>query len=362
MPLEPFVVAGAFVASFALTAAVRAYAVRRNLVDVPNERSSHLRVTPRGGGAAVAVAFLASLGVLGFCGLLPAPVAVALGGGGLLVALVGFVDDHRPLRPVWRALAHVAAAAWALVWLGGGPDLDLGFAAVRWGLFGHLVAALALVWLVNLYNFMDGVDGIAASEAVFAAAAAALLLFASGASDLAWTCAALAAAAAGFGGWNWPPARIFLGDVGSGFLGFSLGCLALGSAKSGALSVWPWLVLLGTFAVDATVTLLRRAARGERWTQAHRSHAYQHLAQRWHSHGRVTAANLAVGVGWLLPWAVAASRWPKVAPALAGCALIPLAALAVRLRAGLPGAPAASASLSGAAGRGHERAQPTDPR
>jgi glycosyltransferase WbpL len=283
----------AFLASLGLSKLARRYALARALIDVPNERSSHSMPTPKGGGIAIAVVVLTGLALLAVLGQVGARPAIALGGGGALVAAVGWLDDHHGLSAGVRLTVHVAAAAWAVAWLHGMPDLALGQAGVHLGLGGALLAVLAVVWATNLYNFMDGIDGLAAAEAVVVGVVGWLLL-AARATPLALVALLMAAAAAGFLVWNWPPARLFMGDVGSGFLGFMFGGLAVATENARALPALLWLVLLGPFFVDATITLLRRMARGERWHAAHRTHGYQRAVQAGWSHRRVTSVVVAL--------------------------------------------------------------------
>jgi Fuc2NAc and GlcNAc transferase len=177
---------------------------------------------------------------------------------------------------------------------------------------------------------MDGIDGIAASEAIFVACAGALLGLLGGfASAVPPMAVAFAAACGGFLVWNWPPARIFMGDVGSGYLGYVIAVLALAATRENPVALWTWLILGGVFFVDATVTLVRRLIHGDRIYEAHRSHAYQWLARRWGSHAKVTCAVLAVNVLWLLPCAVFATRRPSLAAATVVFALAPLVLLAI---------------------------------
>ncbi|MBA3659782.1 MAG: glycosyl transferase family 4, partial [Gemmatimonadales bacterium] len=163
------------------------------------------------------------------------------------------------------------------------------------GLLGTCLGGLGIVWATNLYNFMDGIDGLAAGESTVAGGVGALLLMTT-APSLAWVAAVLAAASGGFLVWNWPPARLFMGDVGSGFIGFVFGVLAVAGERYSSMPALLWLVLLGPFVADATITLLRRMARGERWHAAHRSHAYQRAVQAGRSHRTVTLAMLALTV------------------------------------------------------------------
>jgi Fuc2NAc and GlcNAc transferase len=318
-----------------LTGLIRDRALRRGVLDLPNERSSHSTATPRGGGAAIVLVVSAAALLLQWLGALPSGLSAVLLGGGLAVALVGFLDDRRTLPPGVRFAVHLVAAAWALWWLGGLPPLRLGAQVVNLGWPGQALALAGIVWVLNLFNFMDGIDGIAAAEAVFVSLAGTMLGLlvgtAPGVPAFAWI---FAAACAGFLFWNWPPARIFMGDVGSGYLGYVIAVFALAASHSDAAAVWVWLILGGVFFADATLTLVRRGARGERVHEAHRTHAYQHFARRWKSHRHVTLAVSAVNLLWLLPCAALAAMRPAYAAWLVLVALVPLAALAFAAGAG----------------------------
>lgn len=317
------VLLAAFAASALLTGMVRRYALARSVLDIPNDRSAHVVPTPRGGGLAIATVLLGGLAVAGFVGAVARDFAVAVVGGGILVALVGWIDDHRPLSARWRALAHFAAAAWAVLWLHGLPRLRFGLVDVPLGIAGTVLAVVGIVWAVNLYNFMDGIDGIAGGEAVSAGGAGALLLLAVGDRGLALAAGLVVAASAGFLVWNWAPAKIFMGDVGSGLLGFVFGTLAVESENFGALPLAAWVLLLGVFVLDATVTLARRVMRGESWHAAHSQHAYQRAARAGRRHARVSGAVLVINLVLAgLAWA-AVLHPPLLIPAfLLGTALV----------------------------------------
>jgi Fuc2NAc and GlcNAc transferase len=272
---------------------------------------------------------------LAVTGIVSKPLLMAITIGGGAVALVGFLDDRYSVRPAVRFAVHVGAALWALIWLGGLPALLIGDHPVKLGATGYGIGILGIVWVLNLFNFMDGIDGIAASEAVFMTLAGALAgLFGGWAPEVPAAAWVLALASAGFLCWNWPPASIFLGDVGSGYLGYAIVVLALYASRDNPVALWVWLILGGAFFVDATVTLVRRLLRGEPVYQAHRSHAYQWLARRWASHRKVTLAVLAVNVVWLLPWALLAAKYPTYAATSVLAALAPLALLAAVVGAG----------------------------
>ena len=191
-----------------------------------------------------------------------------------------------------------------------------------------------LVWLTNLTNFMDGIDGITSVEAITTAGFCGIMIGRrTGMDGLATLFFVIAASVAGFLVWNWPPAKIYMGDVGSGFLGFTLGVMAFIAIRKGQLTVWPTLILYGVFVIDATLTLCRRILSGERWYSAHRTHAFQHAALRW-GHQNITLSVAAINVLWLGPWALLSNAWPSRGPILLSCAWTPLVAVALRLRAG----------------------------
>ncbi len=278
-------------ASWGLTGVVWRLALRRQVFDLPTDRSLHTVPTPRGGGLAIAVVVLPVIAWVGWRGWIPQGAAIGLVGGGLLIAIVGWLDDLRHLSPGPRIVVQAIAAAWLLAWIGGFPALRVGAATVSLGPAGTVLAFLAILWSTNLYNFMDGIDGLAAGQAVVAGALATLLLL-PGEPGLAVATAAIAGASLGFLQWNWPPARIFMGDAGSGLLGFLFGSLALVSDQSQGPSAVVWLFFGGVFVFDATMTLLRRVLRGDRFYQAHRDHAYQRMVRSGWSHRRTTVAAL----------------------------------------------------------------------
>ena len=324
-----------FAVALFLTWLLRRYALARSLLDIPNERSSHTLATPRGGGVAFVLAYLAALAVVAALGWLNVPWAIGLLGAGAWIAFIGFVDDHGYLiRASWRLVTHFLGAFWLLLWLPVMPQLALVGTVFDLGVMGYLLAAVMLVWMLNLYNFMDGIDGLASVEAITVCAGGALLYLLIGTPTLGVAPLLLAAAVAGFLVWNFPPARIFMGDAGSGFLGLVIGGMALQAATVSPPLLWAWLILLGVFVVDATFTLLRRMLRGEQLDEAHRSHAYQYASREYGAHLPVTLAVLAINVLWLLPWACVVAL--GYVDGLLGLlvAYLPLALLAVRYNAG----------------------------
>lgn len=301
-------------------------------LDQPIARSAHSTPVPRGGGAAIVAGFYLYVALLYFQGNLSVASVLVLCCA-IPVAVVGFVDDLRPLPVRVRLPVHLLAGTCALLVLGPVPDpFFSGWLTLPWWLqWGLLV--VALVWLINLYNFMDGIDALAAGQALFVAGVAGLML-ALQRDPMAWICAALVAAILGFMVWNLPPAKLFLGDVGSTFLGFILGLIALLTHYAGSLSVWVWVLLMGGFIADTTCTLLVRSARGLSITEGHSTHAYQHLARRLNSHAAVSALLTIVNTVWLLPLAWAAHRYPDTGVIIAISGILPLMIMAALLGAG----------------------------
>jgi Fuc2NAc and GlcNAc transferase len=232
------------------------------------------------------------------------------------------------------AYLGICAAAWALFWLGGLPSIKLLGLTLDLGWLGYILAAFYLVWMLNLYNFMDGIDGIASVEAMSACLGACLLYCQSGFESQMWVPAMLAMAVGGFLFWNFPPARIFMGGAGSEFLGVVLGVISIQAAWTSPQLLWAWSILLGVFIVDATFTLIRRLARGDKVYEAHRSHAYQFASRRYRKHLPVTLAVEAINIGWLLPIALCVTSFGLDGALSLIVAYAPLVILAVKFHAG----------------------------
>ena len=325
----------ALISAAALTGLLRRYALASHLLDIPNARSSHNSPTPRGGGLSIVIVFLLALTVLSGLGVLTNEAMWAIFGAGASVALMGFLDDHGHIPARWRLLVHFIGAAWGLYWLGGLPQMALFGYSFDPGWPGQILGVLYLVWLLNLYNFMDGIDGLASIEAITVCLGGALFYLLE--PDIIGLWAApgmLAMTVAGFLFWNFPPAKIFMGDAGSGFLGIVLGLFSIQAVWIAPQLFWSWLILLGVFIVDATWTLFRRLLRGEKIYEAHRSHAYQYASRYYGSHKAVSLGIGVINVCWLTPLAL----WVGLAGLNVWLGLVvaylPLMLLAIHFRAG----------------------------
>jgi Fuc2NAc and GlcNAc transferase len=325
--------------SCVFTGVLRRYAMARNVMDVPNHRSAHTVPTPRGGGVAFVLTILMTIPCLKWMGFLTPIGSEALMSAGVFVAALGFFDDHGHLSAAWRLLGHSVAAILALYWMGGVPSLPFYAWALPAGMGINILGFFYIVWLINLYNFMDGIDGIAGAEAICVCLGAAGLYWSYGDSGLVILPLVIAASVAGFLYWNWPSARIFMGDAGSGFLGFILAILSLQGAHMNPNFFWSWLILLGVFIVDATLTLLRRALRLENVAEAHSTHAYQHASRAFGAHLPVTVGVILINLLWLWPLACLVGLGKLSGLFGVGIAYGPLCVLAIKFRAGVNRSP-----------------------
>jgi len=268
----------AFVIALLLTRYLCHPRARLRVLDYPNERSLHSRPTPRTGGLAILAAICGAAVPLALAW--PTPTVATIAGGGLLIATISFLDDRFAISPALRMLAHVSAAILLLAGGLGAPGLSLPGLQLAWPVaIGAPLSILFVVWMVNLYNFMDGVDGLAGGMAVIGFSSLALLGMIAGNAPFAALSLAAAAAAGGFLVFNFPPARIFMGDTGSSLLGFLAAALAVWGERDGVAPLWATLLIFSPFIVDASTTLLHRAWRREVLWRAHKRHYYQRLVQ-----------------------------------------------------------------------------------
>lgn len=262
-------------------------AINRKLLDLPNARSSHTVPTPRGGGVVFPILWTSWLLVMYWLGYSTDDYLLPLLPPVFLLSITSFVDDNYGLSARIRFIAQLLAAGYGVIAIGGLPELNLGFMIVPWGWVGIIFAVIALLWSINLYNFMDGIDGIAAIEALFVFGVGGSFIWQAGGLVLAYIIWAMAAIIVGFLLWNKPPAKVFMGDVGSTLLGFLVVMFALLGEIYYQVPWLLWLILYGVFWFDATITLVRRVGHGDIWYQAHRLHAYQRLQLQHWSHQKI---------------------------------------------------------------------------
>ena len=276
--------------SFLLTYFIKNYMIKKSLVAVVNERSSHTTPTPHGGGIAISLTWFVGLVYLFFTNQIEQNFFYALLCGAI-ISIVSFFDDIYELSPKLRLLIQALVAISGLYFLGGFETLTFGIFDISNPILTNIFAFFMIIWFINLYNFLDGINGYAGSEALFLALAGFVLF---GGNHF----LVLAVATIGFLYWNWNKAKIFMGDVGSTLLGYNIAIFTIYYANQELSNFWIWIILFGVYWFDATLTLIRRKLNKEKLSQAHKKHAYQRLTQAGWSHYRVT--NYSIGLNLIL--------------------------------------------------------------
>ena len=299
-----------FTGAFILTGIIRVYAIKKNVIDIPNERSSHEVPTPRGGGVSVVITFLCGLILFESLGYVSLKFTALFFTAGLMVALVGWFDDRGHISARWRLLVHFCSASVVVYACNGLPVLFYFGWDFSLGWVGHILSVIALVWILNLYNFMDGIDGLAGGQAVISTAVIGMIIFSvyeqSVFANLHWL---FTACCFGFLFWNFPSAKIFMGDSGSGFIGVILGGFLLLSSHVDQSLFWAWLIMLAVFITDASYTLIVRFFSRAKIHDAHCNHAYQHASRKLKSHKIVTLSVYIINIVWLAPIALSVSMY-----------------------------------------------------
>jgi len=291
------------------------YAIKKNILAVPGSRTLHETLTPRGGGIVFSLLFVFSVVILYFIGTINFNILMVLGFGAFIASIFGFIDDIVDISASYKLAMQCILAIWSIYWL----EASILINWVPYWLSLSIITLL-LVWILNLYNFMDGVDGMASSGGLFFSLSLALILLHEGHPQTAILFFILAGSLGGFIFFNWPPASIFMGDSGSLFLGYTFGSLLLFTVTTGSLTIWTWLVVFGYFFSDTMVTQIARIIIVKRWYSAHRSHAYQNLARITGSHFKITMGVTTFHLIWILPlafWSVLQPNFALIAVALA---------------------------------------------
>ncbi|MEV9499446.1 MraY family glycosyltransferase [Aliarcobacter butzleri] len=276
--------------SFLLTYFIKNYMIKKSLVASVNERSSHTVPTPHGGGIAIVITWFIGLFYIYFIGQIENNLFYALLFGAV-ISIVSFFDDIYELSPKLRLIIQAIVAIGGLYFLGGFETLTFGVFDIQNPIFTNIFAFFMIIWFINLYNFLDGINGYAGSEAIFLSLAGFILF--GGNHFLVLTVAVL-----GFLYWNWNKAKIFMGDVGSTLLGYNVAIFTIYYANQELTNFWIWIILFSVYWFDSTLTLIRRKLNKERLSQAHKKHAYQRLTQAGWSHYKVT--NYSIGLNILL--------------------------------------------------------------
>lgn len=277
-----------FILSFLFTYFIKNYAIKKSLVAQINERSSHTTPTPHGGGIAIAITWFIGLFYLYFTSQIENNLFYALLIG-FIISIVSFFDDIYELSPKLRLLVQATVAIGGLYSLDGFETLTLGIFDISNTILTNIFAFFMIIWFINLYNFLDGINGYAGSEAIFLALAGFVLF---GGNHF----LVLVMAVLGFLYWNWNKAKIFMGDVGSTLLGYNIAIFTIYYANQEPTNFWIWIILFGVYWFDATLTLIRRKLNKEKLSQAHKKHAYQRLNQSGWSHYKVTNWSIVINI------------------------------------------------------------------
>jgi Fuc2NAc and GlcNAc transferase len=305
-----------FSLSFFGTLFYRKIAINKNFLANPNYRSLHINPIPVGGGIVFSMIFIIGILSLWYLNHSSNTIILLLACGGTIAALVGYYDDLKDISALKKLILQVLLALWVLYWIDGGPLVLL-----EW-IPSSLTIPLTLfflVWIMNAYNFMDGIDGMAISGSVFASGMILwILILTRPESEFILVMGLLLVSSGAFMFFNWPPASIFMGDAGSSFLGYIFGSIILLTVMTDDLSIWTWLVVFSYFFADIMVTQFMRLILVKKWYQAHRSHAYQNLARIKDSHFKVTGSVALYNLIWVLPL----SLWSALSPGMAFYAVL----------------------------------------
>ena len=303
---------------------------KHSILDETTQRSSHSHPTPRIGGISFTLLILLTINIFFyFEGLgLNKNYYLALVIPTFLVAAISVLDDIRKgISRIVRLIAHLIASVLALALTGLIPN-------TAHTLIIFCVSVIAIAWFINLFNFMDGIDGIAATEAIFIIGALAGYSFFADESHWGVLQLMILAPILGFAVINWQPARIFMGDIGSTFLGVLIPILLIVSTQLNLLTVWSAIILTSSFLMDSTWTLLTRFTTGQKWYEPHRSHLYQIMSRKMGSHCKVSILNLLLNMIWTLPISIAATIFPNFGQLFTLLALLPILVLCIMHRSG----------------------------
>ncbi len=303
-------------------------AVYYDILANPNYRTLHESPTPRGGGLIFSLLFVFSVLILYSVNELSNQIFYIFGIGGFIATSFGFIDDIKNMRAKTKLIIQLFLSIWTIYWLDSSELLPLDWMPV------FMIIPFILffmVWIMNAYNFMDGIDGMAASGAIFISSTLAIVLFlTNGSVEIIDIFILIAITVSGFILFNWPPATIFMGDAGSIFLGYIFGSLLLFTVFNNDISVWSWLTVFGYFFADTTVTQIMRVILVKKWYLPHRSHAYQNLARIKNSHLKVTGGVTVYNLVWVFPLTLWSSLQPEMGFTAATLSIAPALVVAYK--------------------------------
>jgi Fuc2NAc and GlcNAc transferase len=311
-----------------LTALYKSFAIKKEIFSNPNNRSLHKVFRPSGGGIVFSLICVFFVSILGFFGTLSFEMLMVFGLGAFCAALFGFFDDIYDIKASFKLVFQLLLSIWVLVWC----DINE-VTILNWLPFwaSSILCCFLLVWMINLYNFMDGIDGMAASGTIFACFALILtILISNGFSSIVIILSLLLFSCLGFLIFNWPPAGLFMGDAGSIFLGYFFGSLIIISQINGDISLWTWVIVFSYFFGDTHVTIIMRILLSNKWHKPHRSHAYQNLARILDSHIKVTGGVQLYNIFYILPLAIFSVIFPSWDIYFSILAILPVILLSLR--------------------------------
>jgi len=286
------------------------YAIFTGIISTPNYRTLHELPIPRGGGIVFSLLSILAIFLIWWNWQLSEELLLALVVGGFIATLLGFIDDIANISARIKLIIQLILSCWVVYCLYFGELLTFDLMPL------YMIIPIVLffmIWMMNAYNFLDGIDGMAASGAIFVSLAVALVLFLTeGPIEIIAIFILMASTVIGFILFNWPPATIFMGDAGSVFLGYIFGVLLLFTVLNNDVSIWAWLTVFGYFFADTVVTQIIRVIMVKKWYLAHRSHAYQNLARMSGSHLKVTSGVTLYNIFWILPIAIWSALQPEM--------------------------------------------------
>jgi Fuc2NAc and GlcNAc transferase len=303
-------------------------AISNKVLATPNHRTLHEIAIPKGGGIVFSTLTVFSVVLVWWKIQLADDLLWVLVTGGLAASIFGFLDDLKNIRASIKLIMHILLSAWTVYWLDGCEQFLIDWVPRYLSL---PLIFFFLVWMINGYNFIDGIDGMAASGAIFISLTIALVMFLTvGYTETIYVFIFLATAVSGFLIFNWPKASIFMGDSGSVFLGYNFGVLLIFTVMNGDVSIWTWLVVLGYFLSDVVVTQILRVILVKKWWHAHRSHAYQNLARITGNHLKVTRGVAVYNLFWILPLTIWSALVPEFALIAVFLAIVPATVVVFR--------------------------------